>query len=172
MSETSYMSGNVAEIDSNKFRKTLSHYASGVTIVSGMVDGEPTGFTCQSFHSLSMEPPLISFSVMNSSTTWPKLRTVRRFAVNVLAEDQYEISSVFGRSNIDRWAAVSWQTSIQGNPIIDGVLVWIDCMLHAQHDAGDHSIVIGSVQALGHPAGVDDRSPLLFYKGKYHHLAL
>ncbi|BDZ64152.1 flavin reductase family protein [Agromyces mangrovi Wang et al. 2018] len=155
--------------DPRAFRDTLGHYASGITVISGMTDGAPTGFTCQSFYSVSMEPPLVSFSVMTTSTTYPAIRDAGRFAVNVLAHDQDAVSSQFARRGTDKWAGIDWTPSGAGNPLIAGSLMWLDCDLWAEHEAGDHYIVIGRVNAMS-PAEWHTREPLLFYKGTYRHL--
>ena len=152
-----------------QFRDTLGHYASGITIVSGIDDGEPIGFTCQSFFSVSIDPPLISFSVMKTSTTYPRIAATGRFAVNVLAHDQHEIANQFARRGTDKWAGVSWSPAPSGNPIIANTLMWVDCEAWAEHEAGDHLIVIGSVVGMS-PAEWHREEPLLYFKGSYRHL--
>jgi flavin reductase (DIM6/NTAB) family NADH-FMN oxidoreductase RutF len=149
------------------FRQTLGHFASGVTIVTGVSDGVPVGFTCQSFSSVSIDPPLILISVMNSSTTYPAIREAGSFAVNVLADHQRELSNQFARRGTDKWAGVVWTPSPDGNPTIDESLMWVDCELEREVDAGDHLIVLGRVRSL---SGPDERgaAPLLFFKGGYH----
>ncbi|WP_159500616.1 flavin reductase family protein [Microbacterium sp. 18062] len=159
----------VPGLDARVLRDALGHYASGVTIVAAVVDGEPAGFTCQSFYSVSLDPPLVSFSVMRTSTTYPRIRPGGRFSINVLSRDQHDISSQFARSGTDKWAGVDWSPTDAGNPVIADTLMWLDCELWAEHEAGDHLIVIGRV--LQHsPAEWHSRDPLLFFKGKYRHL--
>lgn len=80
-------------IEPSRFREALGHYASGITVVTSHLDGERVGFTCQSFHSVSMSPPLVSFSVMSSSASYPKIRQAGRFAVNILSDGQVEVSN-------------------------------------------------------------------------------
>jgi len=162
---------DMSSIDARTFRDALGHYASGITIISGMVEGEPVGFTCQSFYSVSTEPPLVSFSVMKSSTSWPKIRPVRNFAVNLLSWDQLEISNTFAKAAVDRWAKVGWTESTHGNPLIEGALFWLDCETYAEHEAGDHTIVIGRVRYLCRPADRNNLSPLIFYRGSYRQLS-
>ncbi|UOK36710.1 flavin reductase family protein [Pseudomonas palleroniana] len=157
-------------IDSLRFREALAHYASGITVISSHVDGEPIGFTCQSFYSVSMSPPLVSFSVMASSASYPKIRRAGRFAVNILSGEQVEISNQFARRGTDKWHGVNWQESPLGNPIIVGSLHWLDCEIHAEHAAGDHLIVIGEVKALNLQEVVATQ-PLLYFKGQYRNLA-
>ncbi|WES64378.1 flavin reductase family protein [Microbacter sp. GSS18] len=163
---------NVAQspaIDARVFRDTLSHYASGITVISGVEADGPIGFTCQSFYSVSVDPPLVSFSVMTTSTTYPRIRETGSFAVNVLATSQHTVSSQFARSGTDKWAGIDWSAAESGNPIIAGTLMWLDCEIWAEHEAGDHYIVIGRVKDMS-PADWHTDEPLLFYKGKYRHL--
>jgi 3-hydroxy-9,10-secoandrosta-1,3,5(10)-triene-9,17-dione monooxygenase reductase component len=156
-------------IDPRAFRDVLGHFASGITIVSGIDDDGPIGFTCQSFYSVSMDPPLISFSVMKTSTTYPRIRRTGRFAVNVLSHDQDAVSSQFARSGTDKWAGVSWAPTAAGDPVIHDTLMWVDCEIWAEHEAGDHLIVIGRVVEMS-PSHWHRREPLLFFKGAYRHL--
>ncbi len=158
-----------AAIDARRFRDALGHYASGVTIVSGFEGDEPVGFTCQTFASVSLDPPLVSFSVMRTSSSYPRIARTRRFAVNVLAHDQHRISNQFARSGTDKWAGVDWRPTASGNPVIDGTLMWVDCETLAEHGAGDHLIVIGRVLEIS-PAESRLREPLLFFKGTYRRL--
>lgn len=161
---------NCSTIDARRFRDALGHYASGITIIASMVDGTPVGFTCQSFYSVSVSPPLVSFSVMRSSTSWPKISPNGHFSVNILSCRQMELSNTFARSAVDRWANVDWNTTDNGNPIIDGALLWLDCRLHAEHEAGDHWVIIAEVIQLGEPTLEEQTSPLLYYKGRYHQI--
>lgn len=155
-------------IGAAEFRNALGYYASGITIVSGISENGPAGFTCQSFYSVSVDPPLVSFSVMRSSTSYPLIREAGRFAVNVLSHDQHWISSQFARSGIDKWAGVDWTPTAAGNPLIGGALTGVDCELDQEIEAGDHYIVVGRVIDLSPPESA--HSPLLYYRGRYCHL--
>lgn len=152
------------------FREALGHFASGITVITSHLEGEPIGFTCQSFYSVSMNPPLVSFSVMASSASYPKIRQAGRFAVNILSGEQVKLSNQFARRGTDKWHDVDWQASLLGNPIIAGSLHWLDCEIHAEHAAGDHLIVIGEVKALNLQE-VTAAQPLLYFKGQYCNLA-
>ncbi|PZU39455.1 MAG: flavin reductase [Microbacterium sp.] len=156
-------------IDARLFRDTLGHYASGITVVSGLESGEPVGFTCQSFYSVSIDPPLVSFSVMRTSTTYPRIAASGRFAVNVLAHDQHHVSNQFARKGTDKWADIEWSPAVSGNPVIHDTLMWVDCEMWAEHEAGDHLIVIGKVVEMS-PVEWHTREPLLYFKGAYRHL--
>ncbi|MFF7107866.1 flavin reductase family protein [Pseudomonas sichuanensis] len=164
------MSLSTTAIEPSRFREALGHYASGITVITSHIDGEPLGFTCQSFYSVSMSPPLVSFSVMASSASYPGMRQAGRFAVNILSGEQVGISNRFARKGTDKWHGVQWQASPLGNPVIAGSLHWLDCQIHAEHAAGDHLIVIGEVKALKlHEASATQ--PLLYFKGNYCNLA-
>ncbi len=148
-------------------RATMGAFCSGVVVVTALDDrlgGTPLGFTCQSFVSLSFDPPLISVSPARSSTTWPRIREVGRFAVNILADDHAELSNRFARSGTDKFAGVDWTPSPHGCPLLGGVSAWVECTMWREYDGGDHTVVIGEVTALGHDR---DRDPLLYYRGSY-----
>jgi len=157
-------------IEPLSFREALGHYASGITVITSHVDDERIGFTGQSFYSVSMSPPLVSFSVMASSASYPRIRQAGRFAVNILSGEQVAISNQFARKGTDKWHGVDWQPSPLGNPVIAGSLHWLDCEIHAEHVAGDHLIVIGEVKALNLQEAAATQ-PLLYFKGQYCNLA-
>jgi flavin reductase (DIM6/NTAB) family NADH-FMN oxidoreductase RutF len=158
-----------APIDARAFRDALGHFASGITIVSGIDADGPIGFTCQSFYSVSVDPPLISFSVMTNSTTYPRIRETGRFAVNVLSHHQDAVASQFARKGTDKWAGISWTPTAAGTPVLHDTLMWLDCEIWAEHEAGDHLIVIGRVVEMS-PAEWHRHEPLLYFKGAYRHL--
>jgi 3-hydroxy-9,10-secoandrosta-1,3,5(10)-triene-9,17-dione monooxygenase reductase component len=151
-------------VDPRVMREVLGHFASGVTVLTADTDDGPLGFTCQSFSSLSLDPPLIAFAPSRTSQTWPRLRDLGRFCVNVLAEGQDDVSQNFARSGADKFTGVAWTPSAHGSPVLDDVVAWIDGELWAEYDGGDHTIVVARVLDLGaHP----DRRPLLFHRGSY-----
>jgi flavin reductase (DIM6/NTAB) family NADH-FMN oxidoreductase RutF len=153
-----------AGTDPQTMRAVLGHFPSGVTIVTGMRPDGPAGFTCQSFSSLSLDPPLVLVLPSRGSTSWPGIADTGRFCVNVLAADQGELSTTFARSGTDKFAGVSWTPSRLGSPILAGATAWIDCTLHAVHDGGDHLIVVGTVVDLAAGTG---SPPLVFHRGAY-----
>ena len=151
-------------VDPAAMREVLGHFASGVTVVTAVTDDGPIGFTCQSFSSLSLDPPLVVFAPARSSHTWRRLRDIGRFCVNVLAEGQDAVSQNFARSAPDKFARVPWTPSAHGAPVLDDIVAWIDGELWAEYDGGDHTLVVARVLDLGaHP----DRRPLLFHRGAY-----
>jgi flavin reductase (DIM6/NTAB) family NADH-FMN oxidoreductase RutF len=145
-------------------RDVLGHFASGVTVVTADTADGPLGFTCQSFSSLSLDPPLVVFAPARTSWTWPRLREIGHFCVNVLAEHQTALSQAFARSGVDKFVGVPWTRSRHGSPVLEDVVAWIDCELWAEYDGGDHTLVVSRVLDLGaHP----ERRPLLFHRGGY-----
>jgi 3-hydroxy-9,10-secoandrosta-1,3,5(10)-triene-9,17-dione monooxygenase reductase component len=156
--------GAPAIVDPRVMRDVLGHFASGVTVLTAVTAEGPIGFTCQSFSSLSLDPPLVAFAPARTSRTWPRLREIGRFCVNVLAEGQDAVSQTFARAGTDRFAGVHWTPSMHGSPVLDDVVAWIDGELWAEYDGGDHTIVVARVLDLGaHP----ERRPLLFHRGSY-----
>jgi 3-hydroxy-9,10-secoandrosta-1,3,5(10)-triene-9,17-dione monooxygenase reductase component len=150
-----------------RFRDVLGRFASGVTVVAGTSNGEPVGLTCQSFSSVSLEPPLVVFIPAKSSRAWPLIQRSGKFCVNFLAADQAELSNTMASRGTDKFADVKWTPSREtGSPMLEGALAQVDCTIHAVHEAGDHYLVIGRVVDLvAHGDG--DQDPLLFFRGEY-----
>ncbi|MFE0101644.1 flavin reductase family protein [Streptomyces sp. NPDC059009] len=157
-----------APLDPGEFRRVLGNFATGVTVITApATDGAqgPAGFACQSFASLSLDPPLVSFMVARTSTTWPRIARAGVFCVNVLGDGQGELCRGFAVSGADKFAGVEHSPSpVSGSPRLTGAPAWIDCTIHAVHTGGDHLIVVGRVDALG---AEESGSPLLFHKGKF-----
>ncbi|BBC34152.1 NADPH-flavin oxidoreductase [Streptomyces graminofaciens] len=158
-----------------EFRRVLGDFATGVTVITAPAaedDGEngtgatgPAGFACQSFSSLSLDPPLVVFMVGRTSTTWPRIARAGVFCVNVLSADQAELCRGFAVSGADKFGGVAYDaTPVSGSPRLAGTLAWIDCTIQAVHTGGDHLIVVGRVNALG--SENPDGSPLLFHRGR------
>ena len=149
------------------FRDVLGRFASGVTVVTTTSNDEPVGMTCQSFSSVSLDPPLVLFIPAKSSRSWPLIQRSGKFCVNFLAADQAELSNTMASRGADKFGAVKWTPSAAtGSPILAGSLAHVDCTIHTVHEAGDHYVVIGRVVDLD-TDGVDDADPLLFFEGKY-----
>lgn len=158
-----------AFLDTARFRRVLGHFCTGVTVVTAAPGGDPVGFACQSFSSLSLDPPLVLFCPATRSRTWPVIERAGSFCVNVLSQAQQDVSTVFGTKGADKFSSLAWTAAPSGAPVLDGVLTWIDCTVEAVHPAGDHYVVIGRVTALGEDGqeGGDPARPLLFYRGRY-----
>lgn len=148
-----------------RFRDVLGRFASGVTVVTAMSGGEPVGMTCQSFSSVSLDPPLVLFIPARTSRAWPLMQRAGRFCVNFLADGQAELSNTMASRGTDKFAGVDWTPSaVTGSPTFAGALGHVDCTIHAVHEAGDHYVVIGRVVDL---VAAEDADPLLFFQGKY-----
>lgn len=145
-------------------RQAMGSFASGVTVVTGYDDGQPVGFVCQSFASVSLEPPLVLFCADHRGRAWPRIRNAGTFCVNVLAEQQTDLCDRFGSSKGPKFDGLSWQLSRWGSPVLPDVLVRVHAEVHDVHAAGDHDVVIGRVLELETPA--DDR-PMLFFRGRF-----
>jgi 3-hydroxy-9,10-secoandrosta-1,3,5(10)-triene-9,17-dione monooxygenase reductase component len=150
-----------------RFRDVLGRFTSGVTVVTSTSNGEPVGLTCQSFSSVSLDPPLVVFIPAKSSRAWPLIQRSGKFCVNFLGADQADVSNTMASRGTDKFADVKWTPSPQtGSPLIEGAIAHVDCAIHTVHEAGDHFVVIGRVLDLvTHDDGVQD--PLLFYRGEY-----
>jgi 3-hydroxy-9,10-secoandrosta-1,3,5(10)-triene-9,17-dione monooxygenase reductase component len=147
-----------------QFRDVLGRFATGVTVVTSLADGEPVGMTCQSFTSVSLSPPMVLFCPARTSRAWPLIRRAGFFCVNLLPSGHEGLADRMASKGSDKFAGVPWSPSKTGAPLLDGVLGYVDCTVHAVHDAGDHHVVIGRVEDLG-PG--DGDLPLLYYRGRY-----
>ena len=146
-----------------EMRRVLGSFVSGVTIVTGMAETGPIGFSCQSFASVSLEPPLVLFCVSRASRSWPLIRASGSFCVNVLAEDQEELCGIFASPVRDRFEGLPWLETPWG-PAIGDVLATVMCDIEAVHPAGDHDVVIGHVRQL---VTRRDHGPLVFFRGAF-----
>ncbi|HEY7915565.1 MAG TPA: flavin reductase family protein [Acidimicrobiales bacterium] len=153
-----------ATFDLAQFKDAMSRFTTGVTVVAGMEDGRPVGFTCQSFVSLSIDPPFIAVAPARSSTSWPRIARAGKFCVNVLGDHQEEVCRRFAVSGGDKFEGVGWHPApVSGAPVIEGSLAWVDCSLELVHEAGDHELIIGKVLDLG----LGDGSPLVFFRSSF-----
>lgn len=162
------MSEPPVTFDSAKFRQVLGHFPTGVTVVTAAGDDGPVGLAVGSFASVSLDPPLVAFCAAKSSTSYPKIAEAGHFVVNVLAEDQEDVSRVFASKGTDKFAGIGYRRALgTGAPMLEGSLAWIGCDIEDVHEAGDHWIVVGLVHEMeiGHEGG-----PLVFFRGGYGRL--
>lgn len=152
--------------DIARLKQVVGHFATGVTVITALHDGEPTGFTAQSFTSLSLDPPLVTFNPGKDVASWPAIEAAGTFAVNILGEDQEALCRTFASKGADKFDGIGWRPGKRtGAPILDGVIAWVEAGIEAVHDGGDHLIVVGRVKDLD-VTDVDD-GPLLFYRGGF-----
>jgi 3-hydroxy-9,10-secoandrosta-1,3,5(10)-triene-9,17-dione monooxygenase reductase component len=162
--EVVHIDGEAAQAAARRYRDVLGQYASGVAVITTSLDDVPVGMTCQSFTSVSLDPPLVAFLPMKTSRAFAAIRQSRRFCVNFLAAEQTEVSNTFASLADDKFAGIDWQTLSSGMPRLNDTVGWVDCSVHAVHEAGDHYLVIGRVEDLGEG---DGSNPLLFHRGRY-----
>lgn len=154
-------------ITQERFRHVLGHVPTGVSVVAGTTPTGPAGLSVGTFMSVSLDPPLVGFLVAKTSTSWPKVEPLGRFAVSVLGEEHIETSRRFSASGGDKFAGVAWHESALGQPILDESLAWFDCATTGINDAGDHKLVLGHV----HDMWVRSQGrPLIFCHGTYQRL--
>lgn len=153
----------IAGQDHEAFRRCLSQYATGVTIITTGGDGRPAGMTSNSFSSLSMTPPLVVWSIRRESRSFETFRNAGNFAVNVLSVKQLDLAKVFARSGADKFAGVSWEPGLGSSPILEGVVASLECARAGETDGGDHVMLMGRVERFRRY----DRAPLLFAQGRY-----
>ncbi|QCX76433.1 Flavin-dependent monooxygenase, reductase subunit HsaB [Streptomyces sp. YIM 121038] len=155
----------VAPFDATEFRRTLGYLPTGVTVITSTGEfGEPVGMACNSFMSVSLNPPLVMFCAGKASATLVDFRRSGRFCVNILGGDQGELCRQFSIKDIDRFAGVPWTDSPVG-PELGGAVAWMSCVIEVEHDAGDHVIIIARVTALR--VNPDEPAPLVFHRGKF-----
>jgi 3-hydroxy-9,10-secoandrosta-1,3,5(10)-triene-9,17-dione monooxygenase reductase component len=150
-------------LDTMEYRHVMGHFATGVVVLTGLDGAQPAGMTCQSFVSLSLDPPLILVAPAKSSTSWPKVSSSDHFAVNMLSADQEGLARHFAVSGGDKFAGVEWEPSTNGAPRLPGILAWIDATVKDVFPGGDHLLVTARVTDFSVVGG----GPLLFYKGAF-----
>ena len=154
--------------DCRAFRSTLGSFATGVTVLTALTPGgEPIGLTISSFNSVSLNPPLILWSLSVDSPSLEAFRSATHYAVNVLAVDQQEISDRFAVRSGDRFASLALRPGSRGLPLIEGCCASFECVNEMQYPGGDHLIFIGRVERFAPGEAV---SPLIFHGGRYRQL--
>ena len=149
--------------DQARFREVLGHFATGITIVTATDEGEPVGFSCQSFAALSLDPPMVILAPAKSSTSWPRIARAGSFCVNILGEHQEAVCRAFAVSGGDKFDGVDWTPGVTGSPLIDGSLATVECTLGAIYEGGDHELVTGHVVDMEIGKG----APLIFYRSGF-----
>lgn len=149
-------------------RAILGSFATGVTIVTTLDrSGQPIGVTANSFSSVSLCPPLVSWCLRNNSYSLPAFRGLGRFAINILNADHAELCRRFARPSADKWKGIAFVVGAAGCPLFDDAVATIECRLYADHVAGDHTILIGEIERA---SARHSPVPLVFYRGEYRRL--
>lgn len=145
------------------FRSALGQFATGVTIVTARCGDDVIGVTANSFNSVSLDPPLVLWSLSRRARSFEAFRECQNFAVNVLSEDQRDLSTRFATASAEKYQGVEFRPGCGGAPLLEGCAARFQCELIAQHDGGDHVIFVGKVLAFDET----ERKPLVFHKGNY-----
>jgi flavin reductase (DIM6/NTAB) family NADH-FMN oxidoreductase RutF len=156
-------------IASDTFRRVMGHFVTGVTVVSAFDGDKPFGITVNALSSVSLEPPLVMVALDRRRTLTPIVRVARRYAVNILSEDQQALSDCFAGADVqpgrDEFCGASWHAGPTGLPLLDGAIATLECTVVETFSAGDHDLFIGRVDSLvnetHHPM------PLLYYRRRY-----
>lgn len=156
-------------MDAKAFRQSLGEFATGVAVITAQGGGEELiGMTMSSFNSVSIDPPLVLFSVDRRANSLPAMLEAKGFAVNVLAREQEQISNRFARALSDKWAEVKRTVGHAEAPLITGALAHFECEPYANYDGGDHVIFV--VRVLRHAVRAGNPAPLIFFRGRYRDL--
>jgi flavin reductase (DIM6/NTAB) family NADH-FMN oxidoreductase RutF len=153
-------------IDDAGFKLAMSHFASGVTVVTTEHEGTRYGMTVASFASLSLHPPLVLVCIENSVKSHDAITNSKKFGVSILSNDQAEISNRFASRRDDRFDGVAVRTGDLGVPLIEGAVCALECKLHASLSGGDHTIFVGEVV----DAHSNESAPLVYFRSGYREL--
>jgi flavin reductase len=156
------------EFSGADFRQALGAFATGVTVITTRGEDHLFGMTANAFSSVSLDPPLVLVCVISGTTGAEVIEQNAMFAVNILGAHQEPISRYFASKDRPRglqaFDEIPHSTAVTGCPIIDGAAGYLDCRLHAAHEAGDHVIFIGEVLAIAFDSDVE---PLVYHGGRY-----
>jgi flavin reductase (DIM6/NTAB) family NADH-FMN oxidoreductase RutF len=151
---------------SQEFRAALGMFATGVTIVTARTaEGQVVGLTANSFNSVSLDPPLVLWSLAQGAASLPVFRAGSHYAINVLAKDQKALAERFALKGADRWNGVSFAEGMGGAPLLEGAAATFECFNRSRYEEGDHVIFVGEVERCSWRVGA---SPLLFHGGRYY----
>lgn len=152
-------------IDPKDFRRALAQFPTGVTVVTAIdANGQPVGVTASSFNSVSMDPPLILWSIDKNAFSAATFCTTAYFAVNILSEEQMALSNRFAGRGEDKFKDVAWTPGLGGCPLFDGLAAKFECKSWNVYDGGDHFIVVGEVKGYSYE---NTQAPLVFARGSY-----
>jgi flavin reductase (DIM6/NTAB) family NADH-FMN oxidoreductase RutF len=154
--------------DAKELRRVMGQFATGVTVITTRdAAGNLYGLTANAVTSLSLAPPLVVICVDRKAESFIHFYDSKRFVVNVLSEQQQDVSARFAKSGGEKFTGVAYRTGPHGTAILDGTLAHLDCRIVATHEGGDHVIHVGEVEH----AEVTGGAPLLFFQGQYRRLA-
>ena len=160
------LSAQVPNFSVPEFRAALGMFATGVTIVTARTaQGKLVGLTASSFNSVSLNPPLVLWSLARAAASLAVFSAGSHYAINILAADQQALAQRFASQITDRWASVDFAEGAGGAPLLAGAAASFECFNRSRYEEGDHVIFVGEVERCAHRAGA---SPLLFHGGKFY----
>ena len=155
-------------VERRTLRHALGEFATGVTVVTARAaNGDPVGITINSFASVSLDPPLVLWSLGLQSSALAVFESCRRYAINVLAADQTEFSQRFSQSPGEDSSEIDWEVGAGGTPMLPGCCAWFECRNEMRYAGGDHLIFVGHVENFHRK----EKLPLIFHRGRYRSLA-
>ena len=147
-------------------RDVLGLFPTGIAVVTAKAsDGALYGVTINSFSSVSLDPPLVLFSLSRGLHTLETLLSAEAFAIHFLRDDQRDVSARFAKTLSNKWDDVPYRDGVTGCPVIEPALAVLECRLYAQYDGGDHVIIVGRI---AHIERQPNENPLVFFRGRYH----
>ena len=150
----------------DSFRAALGRFATGVTIVTAKgADGALVGLTANSFNSVSLQPPLVLWSLSGQSSAMAVFQAATHYAINVLSAQQTDLAMRFASKGVDRWAGVPYAEGACGVPLIEGAIATFECFNRSRYEEGDHTIFVGEVLQCQHRS---ELRPLLYHGGRFY----
>ena len=166
LSPVSHQKAGVPNFSQKEFRASLAMFATGVTIVTARTPaGELVGLTANSFNSVSLNPPLVLWSLSQAASSMAALTKGSHYVINILAADQKELAERFSSRRADRWQGVAFTDGLAGAPLLTGAVASFECFNRSRYEEGDHVIFVGEVERCNHRAGA---APLLFHGGRFY----
>jgi 3-hydroxy-9,10-secoandrosta-1,3,5(10)-triene-9,17-dione monooxygenase reductase component len=157
-----------APFETRDFRNALGNFATGVTVITARgEDGQLVGVTANSFNSVSLDPPLILWSLDRNSASLKAIEDASHFCVHILADTQSEECMAFAKTGADKFSAIDYDEGLGGAPLLSGCLARFECRNVVHHDGGDHVIIVGEVERYE----TNEGEPLIFFRGRLGDLA-
>jgi len=162
------MTGNRPDISGELLRKALGCYPTGVVVVTTLGDNDaPVGMTVNSFTSVSLDPPLILWSIALTAPSLGAFRSHPGFTINILSEEQKEVGLQFARPSENKFDGIPWQPGYKDTPVLDDALAVLQCSTYQRYEGGDHEIYLGQVQKIN----FSEQRPLVFHRGAFGQLS-
>lgn len=168
----------MTKIDTREFRNALGAFATGVTVITTTVKAEkpgdpdlPVALTANSFSSVSLDPPLVLWSIARTAQSFDHFDKAAYFGVHILHSDQQGLSNICATKNVNKFAEIKWHPGVTGVPIFDDYNTCFECEIENRYEGGDHIIIVGRVHAFDNKQKDSHARPLLFYQGQYKSIA-